>query len=313
MSSGGDGIKVRRRLSAAEREAVVAIDRAAAILDGVAALDSQVHLDLQYGDESVRHLLACAGDDGAITGYGHLRSTNAAHQAFGHLVVDPRSRRAGRGAALLSRMQAAAPRHSVAVWAHGDLAPARAFAERTGMGPVRELWRMERPLDGPLAEPDYPSGVSVRAFDPDRDGPAWLAVNAAAFAGHPEQGSVTSAGLAQRIAQPDFDPGGFFLAEREGDLIGFHWTKVHPADESGSDGVGEVYVLGVHPDAQGLGLGKALTLTGLRSLQRRSVGTVMLYTEAANAAAVAVYRKLGFTRAAKDVLYAMPDNGAGGH
>jgi len=45
------------------------------------------------------------------------------------------------------------------------------------------------------------------------------------------------------------------LSRKRGpDLVGFHWTKVHP------DGVGEVYVVGVHPDAQGGGLGTALTL-----------------------------------------------------
>ena len=88
----------------------------------------------------------------------------------------------------------------------------------------------------------------MRGADED----AWLAVNAAAFAGHSEQGRWTRADLLAREAEPWFDPAGFLLAERENVLLGFHWTKVH------ADGMGEVYVLGVDPAAHGLGLGSAL-------------------------------------------------------
>ncbi len=53
-----------------------------------------------------------------------------------------------------------------------------------------------------------------------------------------------------------------FLAvdETTGKLLGFHWTKVHNTD------LGEVYVVGVDPAAQGRGLGAALTLVGLHHL-----------------------------------------------
>ncbi|MER6981801.1 mycothiol synthase, partial [Streptomyces carpinensis] len=159
--------------------------------------------------------------------------------------------------------------------------------------------QMRRPLAGlDLPEPALPEGVTVRTFVPGQDDAAWLTVNAEAFAHHPEQGSLTQHDLDARKAEPWFDPRGFFLAEREGRLVGFHWTKVHA-----EEGLGEVYVLGVRPEAQGSGLGKTLTLTGLRHLAAQGLPTAMLYVDADNKAAVSVYERLGFTTYETDLMY----------
>jgi mycothiol synthase len=324
VSSAPDAsVATANTLSAAERRQVEGIDRAAAQADGVAALDDQVRLDLQYDDDAVLHLLRRGSRGDTVIGYAHLRfpaetgsmtAVTAEHAPrdapppappIGHLVVDPAFRRAGHGAALLAGMLETAP-GGLRVWAHGDLPAAGHLATRAGMHRARELWRLRRDLGSPLPDPTYPPDVTVRQFVVGRDEAAWLAVNAVSFADHPEQGNVSADGLAQRMAQPEFDPAGFFLAERGGEVVGFHWTKAHPAGELGPEAVGEVYVLGVHPAAQGLGLGKALTLTGLRHLQSRGLGDVILYVEADNTAAVALYSRLGFARAAVDVVYATP-------
>lgn len=315
----GPSIRTAQTLTAAERTQVEALDRAAALADGVPPLDAQVRLDLQYADPAVCHVIAHRPGEDIVAGYAHLRfgsadgrpATSAGTPAadlsagtpVGHLVVDPRLRRAGVGSALLASLRQASA-DGLQVWAHGDLAPARLMADRAGMHRTRELWRMHRMLAAPPARPSYPPGVTVRQFVVGVDEKAWLALNAVSFADHPEQASVSAEGLGQRMAQPDFDPAGFFLAERDGALLGFHWTKVHRTGELGPEPVGEVYGLGVHPDAQGLGLGKALTLTGLRSLQSRGLREVILYVEGENAPAISVYTGLGFTRAAVDVIYA---------
>jgi len=82
--------------------------------------------------------------------------------------------------------------------------------------------------------------------------------------------------------------------------VGFHWTKVH-ADQSPA--IGEVYVIGVDPQAQGGGLGRALTLHGLHHLRAAGLGSVQLYVEADNAVALKVYEALGFSVAGVDVQY----------
>jgi mycothiol synthase len=165
--------------------------------------------------------------------------------------------------------------------------------------------RMSLTQPDAVASPVFPPGVTLRTFRPGEDEERWLAVNGRAFAHHPEQGSWTSQDLALREAEPWFDPDGFFLAERDGRLIGFHWTKVHPG-QGGDPPMGEVYVVGVDPGQQGGGLGRALTLAGLAYLRDRGLSQVMLYVDEDNAPAVRMYTGLGFSRWHVDVMYAAP-------
>ncbi|NAZ85718.1 mycothiol synthase, partial [Kineococcus indalonis] len=166
---------------------------------------------------------------------------------------------------------------------------------------ARELLRMHRPAAGlaELAEPALPQGVRVRPFAPGADEGAWVALNAAAFAAHPEQGRWGVPELLLREAEPWFDPSLLLLAQEEaGRLLGFCWMKVQPH-------ASELYVLGVHPGAAGRGLGRALLVRGLRAVAGPGApGAVELYVDGDNAPAVRLYESLGFTRAAVDVQYA---------
>jgi mycothiol synthase len=153
-----------------------------------------------------------------------------------------------------------------------------------------------------LPSPVFPAGVSLRTFRPGDDEESWLEINRRAFAHHPEQGSWTREDLELREAEPWFDPAGFFLAEKDGRVAGFHWTKVHPADD-GNPPIGEVYVVGIDPGQQGGGLGRALTLAGLSRLQGLGLAQVMLYVDGSNAPAIKMYTSLGFSRWSTDVMY----------
>jgi mycothiol synthase len=204
------------------------------------------------------------------------------------------------------------------LWAHGEHPAATAMAASMGFRHSRSLWQMRRSLYAPLPEPVLPDGVTVRAFVPGQDDEAWVRLNALAFRGHPEQGGWTLDELHRRMREPWFDPAGFFLAFRGDRLVGFHWTKVHgsavPRDHAaydasrnrhGHDLIGEVYVVGVDPEEQGNGLGRALTLVGLRHLRHLGLPDAMLYVDADNAAAIAVYKRLGFTRWEIDVMFSL--------
>ncbi len=283
------------------REAQDLID-AAARTDGQPAVSEQGRLQLRGGRRTgVRHLLLRAPGDagGALVGYAQLEDTDPVEAPAGELVVHPGHRGRGYGRKLGQALLDTSGKR-LRLWAHGGHPAARHLAQLLGLTLFRELRQMRCSLtELDPAEPVLPDGVRVRTFRPGADDEAWLALNASAFAHHPEQGGLTQRDLDDRKAEPWFDPHGFFLAVRGDKLVGFHWTKVHSAEE-----LGEVYVLGVAPDEQGSGLGRALTSHGLRHLARdRSLPTAMLYVDADNAAAVAVYERLGFRTHETDLMY----------
>ncbi|WLW53984.1 mycothiol synthase [Streptomyces sp. YU58] len=290
-------IETHSALSPDRTEAVLGLLAEAAATDGQQAVSEQGRLQLRGGArEGVSHFLLYVGTE--LVGYAQLEDTDPVEAPAAELVVHPSHRGHGHGRALGSALLAASGKR-LRVWAHGGHSAARHLAQVLGLTLFRELRQMRRPLaDLNLPDPVLPEGVTVRTFVPGTDDAAWLAVNAAAFAHHPEQGSLVQRDLDDRIAEPWFDPAGFFLAFRGDDLIGFHWTKVHATER-----LGEVYVLGVRPGAQGGGLGKALTTIGLRHLAGQGLPTAMLYVDADNKAAVSVYERLGFTTYETDLMY----------
>ena len=163
------------------------------------------------------------------------------------VAVHPDARRRGIGSELI-RTASREGGPGTRVWAHGNLEPARATAAALDLVAARELLQMRRPLSD-LPPVTVADGVLLRTYAGPSDDAELLRVNNAAFSWHPEQGGWTDADIAERRGESWFDPDGLFLAfdAGTGGLLGFHWTKVHgPA-------LGEVYVVGVDPAAQGRG------------------------------------------------------------
>jgi mycothiol synthase len=298
-------VRASGSLQPAEAAEVLDLVHEAAAADGVAPLSEHVLLSVRYGrDARARNVRVW--ESGRLAGYGHLDPGDPGDPALGpagELVIRPSARRRGLGFVLGRRLVAEAGGKQVRLWAHGDLPAATALAAAAGFHRSRALWQMRRPLAPPLAEPRVPAGVTVRTFRVGQDEDAWVVVNHRAFAQHPEQGSWTRADLELREREPWFDPDGFFLAERDHGLAGFHWTKVH-AGQAGSAAIGEVYVVGVDPAEQGSGLGRALTLVGLRYLRNRGLPEVMLYADGTNVGAISLYESLGFAHTGTDVMFA---------
>jgi mycothiol synthase len=314
-----DGGAEHGRLADCDAAAVLRLAAAAADEDGVRPLSEHVMLHLRYGgDPRARNLMLHEGGD--LAGYAHLDPTDPVEGPSGELVVHPRLRGRGIGTKLVDALVTAADGRPVRLWAHGDLPAATRLATSAGFERVRSLWQMRRSLQAPLDRPVFAGGITLRTFVPGRDEPAWIDLNRRAFARHPEQGAWTRDDLNQRERESWFDPAGFFLAERDGRLAGFHWTKIHGAQAGGQqdsahghEAIGEVYVVGVDPAERGSGLGRALTLAGLRYLRSRGLFQVMLYVDESNTAAIRLYESLGFTHWDTDVMFRHPGRrGAGG-
>jgi mycothiol synthase len=272
-------------------DGVLALASAATAADGVAPFSDQTHLSLTRPTHPVTHL-ALARDD-VVVGYAQLDAGSA------ELAVHPEHRRRGHGAALLAEVLATDA--GARVWAHGPHAGAAPLAARAGLEVVRELWLMAAPLENGhgATAPDPPDSVRLTTFDAARDADDWVAVNARAFADHPEQGRLTRADLDARMVEPWFDPRWFWVArdERDGGMLGSLWGKV-------TDDVGEIYAVGIDPGARGRRLGGFLVATARAAFAAGGLRRIELYVEHDNVPAIAAYRRVGLERERADVQYA---------
>ncbi|WP_225755028.1 mycothiol synthase [Actinotalea sp. Marseille-Q4924] len=287
--------------------------------DGIEALGEQTLLWLTDPHAPVTHVVAWGAPPpgqveaaDAVVGYAQVDLGGpTTTPASAELVVAPEQRRRGVGRALLDAATAVARDaggRDVVVWAHGDLPGARGLARSAGLGITRELWQMARPLTVADAEgdpPTPPEGVTIRPFVVGRDEDAWVAVNARAFASHPEQGRLTRADLEAREREPWFDAADLLLAERDGRLVASVWMKVEPGASAG-----ELYALGVDPDEQGTGLGRFLTGLVVRHLAAQGLARAELYVEGDNEPAVRTYARAGFTQSRLDVQYGADPHGS---
>jgi mycothiol synthase len=313
-SPSGDEIGISGPLHPEQAAAVLDLVRRAAEEDGVSPLSEHVMLHLRYGgDPRARNVLLW--HDGEVAGYAHLDPTDPVEGPAGEMVIDPPMRRHGLGLRLTEALAAEAGDAGLRLWAHGDLPAAARLAAAAGFSRSRALWQMRRSLQARIGRPQLADGITVRTFKPGQDEDAWVSLNRRAFSRHPEQGAWSRTDLDMREREPWFDPDGFFLAERDGDLVGFHWTKIHGGNDElghatgvtatghGHEAIGEVYVVGVDSAARGTGLGRALTLIGLRYLRSRGLTQVMLYVDETNTAAIGLYESLGFTHWDTDVMF----------
>lgn len=295
-------VEIRERLDDDTVAEVRRLVQAATDADGVRPLNEHVMLHLRYGGDPGAKT-ALLYESGVLSGFAHVDPTDEVEGPSGELVIDPAARRRGYGRMLLDAILMETGGR-LRLWAHGDHPGAGRLAASSGFQRVRSLWQMRRSLFAPFPAARVPEGVRITTFETGRDEKEWVALNARAFAHHPEQGAWTVEDVRRREQEPWFDPAGFFLAFRDGTMTGFHWTKVHGDGGHGHEPIGEVYVVAVDPAEQGSGLGKALTLTGLAHLRSLGLSQVMLYVDEENRAAIRLYEGLGFSRWDVDVMYA---------
>jgi mycothiol synthase len=298
-----------KQLTSDQQTGVLALIKSATYHDGIPPIADHILLHLRHGgDKSDSHLVIL--DNQKIIGYAHLDQTDLVAGPAVELVVDPDHRQSGIGNQLLSEaIKICGTR--LRLWSHGDLPVASKLAIANNFIQVRTVIQMSKSLGEitPISEID--NAITIRTFLPGLDSDNWLTLNNKAFTNHPEQGNWSINDLNLRLKEDWFDEKGFFIAEKDNQMIGFTWTKIHGAtshqhdDEDSHDhpAIGEIYITAISPSFEGGGIGKALTITALNYLKYQGLNQVILYVDEENNAAINLYQSLGFKEFGKDLLF----------
>jgi mycothiol synthase len=221
---------------------------------------------------------------GAVVGYAGLDDD----QDFVHTAADE-----DVGDALLTHVEQQARERGfphVAATAVPEDEPLYSALQRNGYELDREILRMWRLLDGTLPEPAWEGGVAVRSYT-DADGERVHALLDDAYARWDATYVSRSheGWLSFMTKHADFDPGLWFLVERDGELVAcaLHWQQ--------EQGRGWVKDLAVRERDRGRGIGKALLQHGFRAYAARGANRVGLKVDATNpTGALELYERLGF-------------------
>ena len=295
-------IEIKRKMSPRDIAQIETLLAAAAAIDGHPPLSDHLVLDLKSGGgPGFVGVTATNPDNDDLVAYAQLSAGNESSALEIVLHPDVRSDFAALTAELIQTTLSAMSADgggTVHWWVAEPSDQHYALAADAGMHVGRTLLQMRRVLPTSAEV-----SVATRAFRPDVDDDAWIAVNNRAFKDHGEQGGWTRETLRKRLGEAWFDPEGFRLHERDGTLAAFCWTKVHPPARPGDLTLGEIYVIAVDPAFHGLGLGTQLTLAGLAHLSDQGITRALLYVDASNTAAMGLYDRLGFFTHASNIAF----------
>ena len=279
-------------------------------IDGTPPIAEHILLHLRHGgDKSDSHLLI--ENSTQVIGYAHIDQTDLVAGPSVELVVAPDHRASDVGEKLLSEAIKICG-NKIRLWVHGQQSSTHTLATSHNFEKIRTVLQMSRSLAEIQQLPIIDPKISIRSFLPAIDNQPWLELNNLVFKDHPEQGGWGVSDLNHRVNEEWFDEKGFFIAERDNQMIGFTWTKIHGAhshDHGGNESahahpaIGEIYITAISPSFAGGGIGKALTITALNYLKYQGLADVILYVDAENQSAINLYQSLGFKEFGKDLLF----------
>lgn len=191
-------------------------------------------------------------------------------------------------------------RYSLFVEVREDQPERVALLERLRL--VRDEWHtlhLAQSLkdDIPAAQP--PDGFTIRPLAGEEEAAAYVALHRAAFGSE----NMTLDWRQRTLRAPQYVPELDLVAVApDGRLAAFCicWLTQRSHDENGGN-AGQVEPIGVHPDFQQRGLGRALLLEGLRRLKAHGALTAYVDSDGDNAASRLLYESAGF-RVASIVL-----------
>jgi mycothiol synthase len=162
--------------------------------------------------------------------------------------------------------------------------------------------RFEQDLNQELPLPQLPDGFSIRPLRGKTEVEAYVRLHRAAFGSD----HMTTAWRMRMLEHPAYRPDIDLVAVDAKDrLVGFCGCWIW-------QGVGQIEPMGVHPDYQAKGLGRALELAALQALRNAGARYMHVDHVSVNEAAIALSQKTGFRQINNAVRYFVKTN-AGDH
>jgi ribosomal protein S18 acetylase RimI-like enzyme len=282
---------------------------AAAVTEIVAALESLLYgkstfceADLagEWAEVDLAQDVRVVRDGDRVVGYGVVREQGDPWRVEGYVHPDA----AGRGIGLLiaTELEADAIKRGARRVQNGVLEAddaARALLESLGYSAVRVFREMRIELAAPPPAPEWPDGLHVVAFDPERDAAMFHAAHQEAFADHWEHTPRDFPSWSKaHLASESFDPA-LWCVVRAGDEIAA--GTICTGDTYGG---GFVHALFTRRPWRGQGVGAALLADAFGRFWARDEPIVGLGVDAASATgAFRLYERAGMTPALGWVLF----------
>ena len=167
-------------------------DDAAAVTEIVVAVESSLYgpstfsqgdLEEEWSDIDLERDARVVRDDDRVVGYGVVRERGELSRVEGYVHPDAAGR--GIGKLIATGLEKDAARHGARRIQNNLLeadSAGRRLLESLGYTAVRVFREMRIELDGPPPAPEWPNGLRVVPFDPERDAREFHAANQEAFA-----------------------------------------------------------------------------------------------------------------------------------
>jgi len=196
----------------------------------------------------------------------------------------------------------------VAIWAGTDdrVEPAKRLLKEHGLHPIRYAFKMMIEMSVPPAKPNFPNGISLRPYNPERDAKAVYQADNDAFRDH--FGFMEESfkdGFPKFIHyfthDEAYDPTLWFIATSGDEIAGICLCNKWSNDDRDA---GYIASLGVRRPWRKKGLGMALLHHAFVEFYRRGKRKVALDVDAENlTGALHLYKKVGMRVSRKFVRY----------
>ncbi len=264
---------------------------------------SQGDLEGEWSELDLARDARVVRDGARVAGYGVVRERGERWEVEAYVHPDAQGR--GIGRLIAAELEEAAARDGARRIHNSVLeadAAARRLLESLGYGSVRVFREMRIELDAPPPAPEWPDGLRVVPFEPDRDAREFHAAQEEAFADHWESAPRDFASWAKSHLESDrFDPA-LWCVVRAGDEIAA--GTICTGDTYGG---GFVHGLFTRRRWRRQGVGAALLGDAFGRFWERGERSVGLGVDAASdTGAFRLYERAGMTPALGWVVYEKP-------